>query len=139
MNLGAVQQAVYTRLSNFTALTSQLGSTGIKSRVPQVTEAEAEAAFPYVTFGFPSVLPWDTKSDDGGNAILQVHVWSRSQSSLQYQSILTSVYDALDKYDLVISGAATVTVDFQGSTYFEDPDGVTVHGISDFRITYDGI
>lgn len=139
MNLANLQQSVFTRLSNFTALTSQLAGQGVYARKPQDVNAESTTPFPYVTFSFPSGLPFDTDSKDGAEVILQVHVWSRSQSMLVHQAIMDSIYDALHKFQLVISGANTVDCLFTTSQFMDDPDGVTTHGIMEFRVTYDGI
>ncbi|MGB1215974.1 MAG: DUF3168 domain-containing protein [Pikeienuella sp.] len=139
MNSAALHQAAFTRLAGFTALTSQLGTTGVKSKVPQPSKAEAVAAFPYVTFEFPSIVPFDTDDNDGGNAVLRVHVWARSPSDLVWRGVLDSVYDALHKYQIPIGGANTVDCLFQVSNVMDDPDGITTHAWSDFRITYDSI
>lgn len=139
MNLAGLQQAVFTRLSNYTALTSLLSGQGIYARKPQDDASESTTPFPYVTFDFPSVLPWDTDNINGAEAVLRVHVWSRSQSALVGQAIMDAAYDALHKFQITISGANTMDCLFLRSQSMDDPDGVTTHGILDFRITYDGI
>lgn len=139
MNLANVRQAVFTRLAGFTALTSQLAGDGVYSRVPQPDDAEDAALFPYVTFSFPSGLPWDTDDTLGAEIILRVHCWSRSQSSLELDRVMDSVYDCLNRFQLVISGASTVDCLWVNSDMMDDPDGITTQGILDFRITYDGI
>mgnify|MGYP003646307610 FL=1 len=139
MNSAALHQAIYTRLAGFTALTSKLSSLGVMSRVPQPDDAGEADLFPYVTFKVSGLNVWDTASTDGIDATLQVDVWSRSQSDLQFKAILDSVYDCLHKFDLVISGANTVNCLFLSGGEFDDPDGVTVHGFATFRITFDGI
>lgn len=139
MNSANLHQAVYTRLAGFTALTSQLGTSGVLSRVPQPDEPEDNAAFPYVTFSFPDLNPFDTDDIDGIEATLRVHVWSRSQSDLVWKRVVDSVYDCLHKYQIPISGANTVDCLFTDGTVMDDPDGYTTHAVSTFRITYDGI
>lgn len=139
MNGAALHQAVYTRLAGFTALTSQLSGQGVYSRVPQPDDAGDASLFPYVTFQISGLDQWDTQTSDGITATLQVDVWSRSQSDLQFKAILDSVYDCLHRFDLVISGASTINCLFQGGGEIDDPDGVTVHGFATFAITYDEI
>lgn len=139
MNSANLHQAVYTRLAGFTALTSQLGSVGVQSQVPQPDDAGNASAFPYVTFSFPDLSPWDTDDIDGIDATLRVHVWSRSQSDLTWKRIVDSVYDCLHKYQIPIAAANTVDCLFTSSTVMDDPDGITLHGVVEFRITYDGI
>jgi len=138
MNLANLQQAVFTRLSGFTALTSQLSGQGVYARKPQDPESEDASVFPYVTFTVVTVNPWDTDDTDGAQAIVQIDVWSRSQSRQQVAAILDSIYDALHKYQIPISGANTVDCLFAGGPIItDDPDGVTTHGVADFRATYD--
>ena len=139
MNLANLQQAVYTRLAGYTALTSQLAGQGVYSRVPQPDAAESTAPFPYITFDFVSFVPFDTDDNDGIQAVLRVHTWSRSQSVLQMSAIMDSIYDCLHKFQIVISGASTVDCLFITGQTMDDPDGVTTHGVSEFRITYDDI
>lgn len=139
MNLANLEQAVFTRLAGFTALTSQLSGQGIYARKPQDDQAESTTPFPYITFSLPSSLPWDTDDIAGAEVILRVHVWSRSQSRLEIARIMDSVYDCLHRFDLVIAAANTVDCLYVNQETMDDPDGVTMHGIVDFRITYDGI
>lgn len=139
MNSAALHQAIYTRLAGFTALTSQLSSLGVLSRVPQPDDAGEASDFPYVTFNIPPGDAWDTQTQDGAQADLQVDVWSRSQSDLQRKAIIDSVYDCLHRFDLVITGANTVNCLFQGGGEVDDPDGVTTHTFATFLISYDGI
>lgn len=136
MNSANLQQAVYTRLNGFTGLTALLGTAGIRTRVIQETQPESNAPFPYVTIELPSIQPLDTKDENGGNSIIRCHVWSRSQSELIRRAVEDQIYDALQKHDLSITGANTIDCRFESSSEFEDPDGVTTHGIVDFRVTY---
>lgn len=139
MNSAALQQAVYDRLDGFAALTTLLGTAGIRTRVTQPAEPEDTAPFPYVTFELPSITPFDTKTDNGGRAIIRCHVWSRSQSELTRRAVEDQLYAALHLYDLPISGVSTMICRFDTKTEFDDPDGVTNHGIVDFVCVYDEI
>jgi len=137
MNSVALQQAIYTRLAGFTALTSKV--SGIYSDVPSPDDAADNSAFPYVMFNFPSIQPMDTKDSDGGNAVVHIHTFARGGSDLPRRAIEDAIYDALHKHDLAISGANTIAVRFETKTEMDDPDGVTKHSVQTFRITYDDI
>lgn len=139
MNLANLQQAVYTRLAGFTALTSQLSGQGIYSRKPQDDDSGDASVFPYITVQFPSLLPWDTDDTKGAKTILRVYTWSRSQSTLVLGRAMDSVYDCLHEFQIVIPGANTVDCLWINSETLDDPDGVTTYGVSEFRITYDDI
>jgi hypothetical protein len=135
MKLAAVQQGVYDRLSGVTAITDAV--TGIYTSVPQSPESEDASSFPYITIGPVSVTPDDTKTDDGSQALVDVHIWSRSTSALTWRAIADDVYDALQKYDaLTVTGADVIDCRFDSSAEFDDPDGVTKHQIGTYRISY---
>lgn len=141
MNLGPVYQSMFNRLSGFADLTSRLanGAGSVYTRVPQPDRPGDSSLFPYVVIESTNIQPWDTDDEDGVQALMSVHVYSRSQSVLEISNIGTAVYDALHKYQLVITGANTVDCLFDNSTQFEDPDTKTVHRVIDFLVTYDGI
>lgn len=136
MNIEQLQQAVYDRLNGVAAITGAV--TGIYTKAPQPDEAEDDSAFPYITIGPIIPGPMDTKDDDGGEVLVDVHIWSRSQSALTWRAIGDDVYDALQKYDaLAVTGANVIDCRFDGSTDFEDPeDGQTWHYVLTFRVTY---
>lgn len=139
MNSAALHQAVYTRLAGFTALTSQLSALGVLSRVPQPEDAGAASDFPYVTFDIAPGDAWDTQTQDGMQADIQVDVWSRSQSDLQRKAIIDSVWNCLHRFDLAIPGANTVNCLFESGGEVDDSDGVTTHTFAIFRVSYDSI
>lgn len=135
MKIAALQQAIYDRLNSVTAITDAV--TGIYTFVPQVVDSEDDSAFPYITLGPVSVTPDDTKTDDGAQALFDVHIWSRSKSALTWRAIADDVYDALQKYDaLAVAGVTVIDCRFDSSAEFDDPDGVTRHQIGTYRITY---
>lgn len=136
MNSAGLQQAIYTRLAGYVPLTSQLSSVGIRTRVVQPDDAGDDSLYPYVTFGIPSAIPFDDKDVTGGNSIIQIHTWSRSQSELVRRAIEDSIYDCLNRFGLVISSAQTTLVNFVDKTELDDPDGVTTHGVLNFRVLY---
>lgn len=135
MKIAALQQAIYDRLNSVTAITDAV--TGIYTFVPQVVDSEDDSAFPYITLGPVSVTPDDSKTDDGAQALFDVHIWSRSKSALTWRAIADDVYDALQKYDaLAVAGVTVIDCRFDSSAEFDDPDGVTRHQIGTYRITY---
>lgn len=136
MNIADLQQAIYTRLTSVVAITSAV--TGVFTTRPQPSDAGDNTAFPYITIGPIIPGPYDTKDDNGGNVLFDVHIWSRSQSALDWRAIGDLVYDALQKYDaLAVAGANVIDVRFDSSQDFQDPDeGETWHYVLTFRATY---
>lgn len=137
MNSTNLHQAIYTRLAGYTALTSKV--VGIYSQVPQPDDAQLDSAFPYVTLGPYFHTPFDTDDDDGQRVAAQIHIWDRSTTELTRAAIQDAIYDALHKFDLVISGANTIDCLFESAVKMYDPDGKTSHSVLTFRITYNGI
>ena len=135
MKIAALQQAIYDRLNSVPAITDAV--TGIYTSVPQSAQSEDDSAFPYITLGPVAVSPNDTKTDNGAQALFDVHIWSRSKSDLTWRAIADDVYDALQKYDaLPVAGVTVIDCRFDGSAEFADPDGVTQHQVSTYRIAY---
>lgn len=134
MKSAALQQAIYDRLTGFPAVNDAV--VGIYTTTPQAAESEDADAFPYITIDFANTAPFDTKTDDGANTLVDVHIWSRSRSSLTWRAISDGIYSALQKHELAVTGADLIECRFDASVEFDDPDGVTSHHVSTFRVTY---
>lgn len=136
MNIQQLQKALYDRLSGVSAVSSAV--VGIYTKAPQNAESEDDTAFPYITLGPFIAGAYDTKDDNGGNVLCDVHIWSRSQSSLFWRGIGDAVYDALQKYDaLSVTGANVIDCRFDDAIDYADPtDGRTWHYVLTFRVTY---
>jgi hypothetical protein len=124
----ALQVALFALLSADGDLTS-LGVTGIFDRVPQ------EQTFPYVRIGKASFDENGTKTDDGWQVDFEVHALSREPGFKQAQAIQNAVYDALHKNDtFAVDGFQVIDIQHAFSDCDTEPDGVTQHGISKYRI-----
>lgn len=134
MRSEALQQAIYDRLTAYVPISGTV--TGVYTDVPQNADSADDTAFPYITIGFAANSPMDTKDSNGSNTLVDVHIWSRSPSALTWRAIADDVYDALQKHDLVIAGANLIDCRFNSAVEYTDPDGVTKHHVSTFRITY---
>lgn len=134
MKIAALQQAVYTRIN------SQLGGSvvGVYSNVPQAAQSEDDSAFPFITIGPVTPTSWSTDDTPGITALVDVGVWTRSTSDLVRRGLADAVYDAMNRYQLPITGVNTVDCLFDNMVEFMDPDGVTTHSVVTFRVTYDG-
>ena len=135
MDLGALQKAIYDRLTGVTAVNDAV--VGIYSKVPQDGLSESDAAFPFITISGFAPRAMDTDGSNGISALVDVHIWSRSTSALAWRAISGAVYDALHKYtSLNIVGADVVDCLFETGAEVDDSDGKTTHSIVSFRVTY---
>lgn len=126
-----LQIAVYQRLSGFTGLPT------VYDHVPQQADSGSNAPFPYIVIGDDTHLPFDTDDSSGAESTITVHTWSRSEGRIETKQIQDGIYEALHRHDLDVSGYNIVTMDFESSESFMDPDNETRHGVSSFRILLD--
>lgn len=137
MNEENLQRAIYAALTGDAALMALV--TGVHVDVQQPNLPEDAAAFPYVVMGQDNITSWDTKSDNGGNALCQIDVWSRQNNLLEVKAIGSAIHAALHMQPLTITGAEHVLTAVETSTYSKDPDGHTKRGMVMVRVLYDEI
>lgn len=124
----ALQTAVFNRLSSIS------GMPDVHQYVKQAADSGSSVPFPYVVIGNDTHVPFDTDDASGSEATLVIHTWSRAKKVSETKEIQGSVYDALHRYDLEVEGFHLVTMDFEYSETFLDPDALTFHGVQRFRI-----
>lgn len=127
----ALQLAVYERL------TSVSGLPEVYDHVPQQADSGSNVPFPYLTVGDDTHIPFDTDDSVGSESTITIHSWSRARGRAEVKEIQAGVRAALQRFDLDVDGFATVTVEFDFSETFMDPDTITRHGVSRFRILLD--
>lgn len=140
MKSAALQQAVFTRL-NDASVTSLLSSAyaplpAIFTDVPQSLDAEKESSFPYVTIGGDTINPFDDKDNPGGNAVVQIDVWSRASSMLTLKAVVDAIDARLRRQPLSIAGATHITTELDSSVFSRDPDGKTKRAILLYRVLW---
>jgi len=140
MNPANVQKAVYNVLSTDTdliaALSSYWGYVPVVDDVAQVQDSENPAYFPFISFGQDLTNPLDTKTFNGGDAVMQIDVWSRVANYTQVKNVSEIVYNALHKKTLSIADAVHIATGMESVDYTIDPDGHTRRAMMLFRITY---
>lgn len=124
------QKAVYDALQADVTLSGYVGDR-IYDHVP------AGTAFPYVEIGDATGRPWDTDGDDGLEATLTLHVWSRKRGGLEAKRIQKAIYDVLHDADLTITGGTCVQIRLEFQETFNDADGLTRHGVQRFGALLD--
>ena len=121
-----IQKAIFQTLTADTDLMQAV--TGVFDHVPQ------NQPYPYVVMGEDTALQWDTDDSDGTEATLTIHVWSRQAGRREAKEIMQVIYGALHRVDISIDGMHTVLCFWEFSETFLDPDGVTRHGVTRFRV-----
>lgn len=123
-----LQKAIYT------ALTAAL-AVPVYDEVPQHETAD-DLSFPFVVIGDNSLAAFDDDVKNGFEATVTVHSWSRYRGRLEIKQLQGQIYNALHRNDdLTIAAPFEVFgSSFESSTSLMEPDGVTRHGVQDFRI-----
>jgi len=122
----AFQQALYTKLSSDSTLTSSLGAS-VFDDVPQGSN------YPFVQIGEDSTADFSTKDLVGSETTVNIHVWSRSHGAKETKQIMDRVHTLLHDVSLSVTGYNFVNGRFEFSDVLRDPDGITRHGVMRFR------
>lgn len=117
-----VQKAVYD------ALTAALAPVPVYDMAPQT------ATYPHVEL-IIATEPDETKTDFGQAHVIELHVWSRARGQKEVKEIIAAIYTALNGVTLTVPGFAVTRTVFEGSRVFTDIDGLTLHGMTEFRLT----
>ena len=125
-----IQQAVYTRL------VSEVSSATIYDDVPNSPPGEPRTDHPFVVVGQDTITPWDTDDQLGGDAFVNLHVWSRYEGKKEIKEIMQEIYDALNRQAANLSATGYRFVDclFDYSEVNDRNDGETRHGLIRFKI-----
>jgi len=130
-----LQFGIYTALDDDATLSALI--VGIYDNPAQAGDPDDDTLFPYVTISDGTSQPWDTDLDRGDEAIAEIHVWSRASNSLEAKEIQDAIYSILHRGTIVISGSVFIGSDYITQTVQRDPDGITRHGVQEFRIIYE--
>jgi len=130
-----LQFGIYTALDDDATLSALI--VGIYDNPAQAGDPDDDTLFPYVTISDGTSQPWDTDTDRGDEAIAQIHVWSRASNALEAKQIQDAIYSVLHRGTIVISGSVFIGSDYMTQTVQRDPDGITRHGVQEFRIIYE--
>lgn len=135
------QAAIYDRLSEDDDLLTLLGGTAkIYDYVPQNT------SFPYITM---NISPWEDRgnhTNEGFSCTFQIDVWYQpggssyhGRGNYRIQQIQKRVDELLHKYNLSVSGWNTLILRRSLVDIITDQDGVTKHGIQQFKLYLGGL
>ena len=129
-----LQGWLYGVFSNWAPLQELLGTPArVYDRVP------ADVVFPYVAIGEAEENADDVECIDGSEHFLTCHVWTRDQGQqgkVEAKRIGTAMNAAIAAAVAAAPDLAThrLQVFARGSArYFDDQDGLTVHGVLIYR------
>lgn len=111
--------------------------TAVYDNPPQQDDPESNVPFPFLTISDSTAQPWDTDTEVGSDVTFTVHVWSRASHALEAKQIQGAIYQALHRDTISVTGYTVIGIDLVNQTVERDPDGITRHGIQDFRIVYE--
>lgn len=138
-----LQQTVFQVLVAYAPLTALLGTYGGQPAIfdgpLQPNDAGDGTPMPYLSIGWISTAPDDTDTEQGARATVTIHSWAENHALVVVSAIMEQVYRALHRQELAPDGLAFVGCDQIFSEATRDPDGVTVHGIQRFLITFEEV
>lgn len=138
MKLDALQQALYDALTGDTTLMALAEAVYIP-KAPQADDGELSGPFPYIVIPQMTASPFDTKTSNGGNIVVQIDGYSRAQSDLQINDLQGRVYDVLHKGTLSIAGTTFINALHEQTINGYEDNGKTRRFISLYRVIYDDI
>jgi hypothetical protein len=123
----AVQEAVYAAL------------TAVPAMPPVYDHVEQNTPTPYVTIGDAQHNEWDTDDSIGADVSITIHAWSEQRGRKEVKEMLGLIYDTLHRAEIFVYGYHLVTMQYEFSDTFLDPDGVTYHGVCRYRALLEAI
>lgn len=131
----ALQQAIYTRLSGDSTLVTTLGCD-VYDDTPQ------DAAYPYVVIDQTTEVPNDTMGTTSRNTVVTLHTWdapdptasTQVKGAKRVKQIHNRLSELLDRWAPTVTGWGATQMQFEFSDIMRDPDGITRHGVTRFRI-----
>lgn len=114
-----IQVAVRERLLANSALMSKI--TGVFDAVPE------NQAFPYVTIGDVTSIPYRTFDGFGEECTITLHIWSRYNGFREAAEILDHLNRILADTGFSVPGWEMEGCYYEFSETIRDPDGITRH------------
>lgn len=120
-----LHKAIYAGLTSYTPLMDAISDV-----LDDVNEGQP---YPYVTIGDPVSNPWDTKTSIGENIVFVLHTWSDYQGKGESYTIMNLIHEALSRPQTIGGGFIVVRFERESQSVFTDVDGITRHGVMNFR------
>lgn len=130
----ALQKAVYDALSGDATLATLVGAGKVFDYVPDGTAA------PLVVIGDDGdaeirSVEFSDVAEDAHEQVFTVHVWTESRRGrFAIKSVLSRLHDLLVDTALLLSGFAVLRQLFVSAQAMQEDDGLTYHGVFQFRV-----
>jgi hypothetical protein len=93
------------------------------------------AKLAYASFGPMDGLPDDSDCIDSETHSMQIDVWSRATGGKAVcKKMVDAVKNALHEADLELTDNALIEINLERYAVLDDPDGLTKHGVLQFRV-----
>lgn len=100
-----------------------------------IPQTEPYTKPPYVVVGQGDIMTeWETDGKKGFNIFTTVHAWSEYRGNKEVKEMQGAIYDALHRENLTVTGYNCLEITQESMNDFVDPDGITRHGVQQFRI-----
>lgn len=114
------------------ALYNHLSS--IITEYPIFDGAPQDQAMPFIDLGESTFTEEDMDGRTGFNALLTIHAWSAHMGRYEAKQMLDKLYQALHRAELSVTGYNCLGIDYVTQDIIKDSDGITTHGVIQFRI-----
>lgn len=139
-----IQKAIDTILIADSTLLALLGTgdaDSIYDNPGQVDEINVK--YPYVIYGDISMTPFDTKTNNGTEALINIEAWSQSGDKKEVLGIIERLHTLLHNVNLIVENNNFVLCQMDGSpspVNVADTDELIVYrGIIRFRVLTDEV
>lgn len=125
---------IFDRLKADAQLVMLVGgdASNIANHIPQDRSVEPG----YVRARWDSVSEWDTKTSDGLEGDYIIDVWTERHGDKRVLEIFDRIYELLHNQPFTGGSSQSLLLRFENSNIFVEPDGVTHHGVMNFRHIY---
>lgn len=123
-----LQGLFYSTLSGDAAIMAI--SNGVYDRVPASPFGTKTA---YITLGATDSVDDTAECIDGQEINTTIHIWSRSVGKVECKRLTDLVRRKLHRASLSLTENALVFLEVESTRVFDDPDGLTTHGVVQVR------
>lgn len=93
----------------------------------------------YVVIGDDTMDEDDTDTETGAQITATIHVWAKKLGRIEVKEVQSEIDGLLHRQDLEVDDFTVVGINREFSQTFDDPDGVTRHGVQRYRMLMEAI
>lgn len=133
-----LQIAVYNALIGDATLQTALGASGGDKKVYDVVPQNS--AFPYISIGDETGIDWSSKTFNGMEVTMTLHVWTKGRGKRDNKALIGHLHRILHNASLSLSSNSLVMLRFEFDSVFADEGaGITGQAQTSDLITYHGV